>query len=492
MGSFFTKRNFKFGIFIISGLTAVLLSIYILLVLNISYQTKALATSDNLNEDLLEWSKKIEFLKIFPDSKNENYKDSYSMKALDSYILNYSKFNTLSLIKLPQMEILDYNEIQIVDTENNINIDERFFDGLKYIFISDNISYSVHSYFRLKIDQKESNPVDIVLRQNSIGNYKTEVTGSLEKDKVIENIKNNFKFLLDDTTDNEIQQCLKITNIQEKFESIIPVSFELQIIDKDEILYVGKFKLEQKDSEFQTSMEVIYDRNLKEYKYLNIFDTLSKIPELKKKILNTPTPSNIETINCIDCFLAPVDKYHSLPSSYTPTLTNVTLPGGGQLTKDTLSALTDLTNDASNSGISISVISTYRSYQTQITTFNYWVGQQKKNGLSQAQAEIQANRISARAGQSEHQLGTTADLKCSSCGNFDNSAKNILLYQYLEKNAHKFGFVISYPKGKESLTGYSYEPWHLRYIGIDLATEFYDKNYLTEPNLSSTILLSQR
>ena len=494
MKSIFSKRNLKFGVFVVASISFVLLSIFVLLVLNISSQTKALATSDNLPYDLEKWAKKIEFLKVFPDSNNSNFNGVPTMKALDSYISNYPRFNALSIVKLPNLEMLDYTEKQIVETDNIIQNDDNFFEGEKYLFSSDNTPYSVYSYFKLKIDDKETTQIEIKLSQDNIGNYNTEVTGYLNKEKVVETIKGKFVKLLSLTTDNEIEQSLKISNIKDKFSSINPVSFDLQILEKDGVLNVGKLNLEQKDSKYVDSIDVFYDRNLREFKFLNIFDTLSQIPEVKKIVVSTPTPSpsNIVTINCSDCFLAPVDKYHSLPSSYTPSVTNVTLSGGGQLTNDALSALKDLNSDASNNGISITVISSYRSYQTQVTTFNYWVGQQKKNGLSQSQAEIQANRISARAGQSEHQLGTTADLKCSSCGNFDNSAKNILLYQYLEKNAHKFGFVISYPKGKEALTGYSYEPWHIRYIGIDLATGFFNKNYITEPNLSSTILLAQR
>jgi D-alanyl-D-alanine carboxypeptidase len=153
--------------------------------------------------------------------------------------------------------------------------------------------------------------------------------------------------------------------------------------------------------------------------------------------------------------------------------------------------MTELFNGAKSKGITVAILSAYRSYQTQITTYNYWVGEQKKKGMTQAQAEIAASQISAKAGHSEHQLGTTADLKCSTCSNFDNSAGNLALYSFLETDAYKYGFVISYPKGKESLTGYSYEPWHIRFIGKDLAQSFFEKGYLSDPKLSSTILLRQ-
>jgi D-alanyl-D-alanine carboxypeptidase len=189
--------------------------------------------------------------------------------------------------------------------------------------------------------------------------------------------------------------------------------------------------------------------------------------------------------------LAAVDKSHGLPSNYVPNLKNISISGGGQITNDANNALLNLYNDAKTENINITVISGYRSYQTQITTYNYWVSQQKNKGLNQADAEAAANRISAHAGHSEHQLGTTVDLKFEGTGSFDNSDKNLKLYKYLEENAYKFGFVISYPKDKENLTGYSYEPWHIRFIGIDLATDFFNRGYLSNPGDYSTKYLQQ-
>jgi zinc D-Ala-D-Ala carboxypeptidase len=65
------------------------------------------------------------------------------------------------------------------------------------------------------------------------------------------------------------------------------------------------------------------------------------------------------------------------------------------------------------------------------------------------------------------------------------------LYKFLEENAYKFGFVISYPKDKETITGYSYEPWHIRYIGIALATDFFQRGYLSNPFDYSTKFLRE-
>lgn len=109
-----------------------------------------------------------------------------------------------------------------------------------------------------------------------------------------------------------------------------------------------------------------------------------------------------------------------------------------------------------NDGVQLTVTSAYRSYDTQVSTFNYWV---KKDG------EAKAVTYSARAGQSEHQLGTTLDF------NIDTSA-GAGQHAWLAEHAHEYGFALSYPQGAQEITGYKYEPWHYRYIGVEAAGEW--------------------
>ena len=489
------KKSFRFAFIVISSFIGIFLVGYILFFLNLSAQTNALTNSDNLIHDLNSWAKKIEFLKIFPETTNIAYKDLPIMSALDSYTNNLSKFNDYNLIKLPKIEFVEYTEKETAEQKIQYEYDNQFFIDWKYLYNTENVTHITSAVFRLEINGIETDNVEVQLSRSTIEEFNTEFTGTLENSKVIDIIKLSFNNLLDnikkDNLDNAFRELLSISDLKGKSGSIYSNSFDLQIIDTDNSLFVGKLNIKQTNSKFSSSVEVIYDRALKSYTFTNLLDLFSQIPIPVIVSQTTPTPTWDTAINCTDCFLAPVDKYHSLPSTYYPSVVNTSLSGGGQLTSNTVSALNNLFIDANGNGINITIISSFRSYQTQVTTFNYWVTQQKNKGLSQAEAEIQANRISARPGHSEHQLGTTADLKCSTCGNFDSSEKNLALYQYLEQNAYKFGFVISYPKDKEALTGYSYEPWHIRFIGVELATEFFNKNYLTVPGLSSTILLSQ-
>lgn len=158
-----------------------------------------------------------------------------------------------------------------------------------------------------------------------------------------------------------------------------------------------------------------------------------------------------------------VNKKHRLPSNYVPELTGIS---GGQMRSEAATALSALLADAEQAGNPMVIISSYRSYQTQISTYQYWVD---LNG------QEQADRESARPGHSEHQTGLAVDL-----GNPDGSCRLLACFgtgaagSWLAENAHIYGFIIRYPEGKEELTGYIYEPWHIRFVGIDVATKIFN------------------
>ncbi|NLA27288.1 MAG: M15 family metallopeptidase [Firmicutes bacterium] len=126
------------------------------------------------------------------------------------------------------------------------------------------------------------------------------------------------------------------------------------------------------------------------------------------------------------------------------------------LRREPLEYLRQMWAAAAEDGVTLTVTSAYRSYDTQVDTFNYWAA---KDG------EEKANTYSARAGQSEHQLGTTMDF------NIDTSA-GAAQHAWLAEKAHNYGFAMSYPSGAEEITGYKYEPWHYRYIGVGAAMEW--------------------
>jgi D-alanyl-D-alanine carboxypeptidase len=95
--------------------------------------------------------------------------------------------------------------------------------------------------------------------------------------------------------------------------------------------------------------------------------------------------------------------------------------------------------------------------------------------------QTEADLVSAKPGTSEHQLGLAMDVTSESVG-FDllESFGETEEGQYIADHAHEYGFIIRYPQGKTAITGYSYEPWHLRYLGVDVATDIYNSGKTME------------
>ena len=153
-----------------------------------------------------------------------------------------------------------------------------------------------------------------------------------------------------------------------------------------------------------------------------------------------------------------VNKKYRLPSTYNPGTNQVAL-----------NAFNNMKADALKSGINLFILSGFRSYQSQVYLYDSYV---RRYGASVA------DTFSARPGYSEHQTGLTFDV---------NSVEDSFAYtpagKYLASNCHKFGFIIRYPKGKERITGYQYEPWHIRYVGVDVATSIYNSGLCLEEYL---------
>lgn len=149
------------------------------------------------------------------------------------------------------------------------------------------------------------------------------------------------------------------------------------------------------------------------------------------------------------------------PEDYTPT-DLVTISGTSlQLRKEAATAVEDLVADARKAGNSIKVLSAYRSYARQGALFNQY---QAQYGTEYAE------RISARPGTSEHQLGLAADLGyANSQDELKSSFGQTPAGQWIAEHAVDYGLIVRYPEGMEEQTGYKYEPWHVRFIGKEQA-----------------------
>ena len=170
--------------------------------------------------------------------------------------------------------------------------------------------------------------------------------------------------------------------------------------------------------------------------------------------------------------LVMVDKEHALPMGYVPPdltyLGHYGIPFTGWdklLREDAADQLSRLTMDANIEGVEILVSSAYRSYYDQTSAFAYY----------SYLYGTEANRISALPGHSEHQLGTTVDFTSAEV-NYEISQAfgETDAARWLREHAAKYGFVMSYPNGKEEETGYIWEPWHYRYVGLENAPKIKD------------------
>ncbi|HLP86746.1 MAG TPA: CapA family protein [Candidatus Paceibacterota bacterium] len=174
-----------------------------------------------------------------------------------------------------------------------------------------------------------------------------------------------------------------------------------------------------------------------------------------------------------DMFFANVGQIIDLPDvTYVPSKlreikTEASTKKGVCLVKEARDAFELMAEAALSDGYTIKASSAYRSYEYQKNLLANAI----KSGKEDASISI------AKAGHSEHQLGTATDITGKSIGysSANSSFTNTVEAKWLEKNAYKYGFVMSYPLDKENITGYKYEPWHYRYVGVDVAKKIRDR-----------------
>lgn len=161
-----------------------------------------------------------------------------------------------------------------------------------------------------------------------------------------------------------------------------------------------------------------------------------------------------------------VNKYHKLSSTFEPNdleeINKDYSMGKQRLRKEAKEKFEEMCSDALKENIKIYAGSTYRSFSYQEGLYNRYV---KQDGFDKAET------YSARAGYSEHQLGLAIDI-ANSKWNF--LSEDDIEYSYLIDNSYKYGFILRYPRGKEYVTGYMFEDWHFRYLGVELATKVHN------------------
>lgn len=206
------------------------------------------------------------------------------------------------------------------------------------------------------------------------------------------------------------------------------------------------------------------------------------------KLLATNAPAQtiaknaegLAVVNNATSLLVLVDKKRNLPSDYVPedlVVPDVKFSFSGEnekkyMRKEAADALEELFAGAKEDGIELTAVSGYRSYKRQKAIFDS--NAQKKG------ADV-ANQTSAVPGQSEHQTGLAMDVSSASAKyELETTFGDTKEGKWLASHAHEYGFIIRYPEGKEAITGYTYEPWHVRFVGKDVAQAVYDSGLTLE------------
>ena len=228
---------------------------------------------------------------------------------------------------------------------------------------------------------------------------------------------------------------------------------------------------EKEDNEF-SKLSYYKKENLDRYKAyktsnsdLSIEDIVTRVNlNLDKEAYTDTRPStNLNTNYLL------VNKFNYLDNNYIPEnlelLDNSYAKSGIYLVKEAKDNIERLISDAKNDGMNIRVISAYRSYSYQENLYNNYV---KNDGVENA------DTYSARPGYSEHQTGLVVDVTRA----FDdfNNFENTNEYNWMLENAYNYGFILRYPKDKEDITTYSFEAWHYRYVGVELAQKIKASN----------------
>ena len=228
------------------------------------------------------------------------------------------------------------------------------------------------------------------------------------------------------------------------------------------------------------SNKLYLHKHYKDYMdYIDIFPSKT-IDEVIKTInlhLNYAFYEDAKPTDLEKEYLILVNKYNYLDESYAPEdIVTISTKyswgnyGTHSIRKEVFDAFLKMHEDANQNGIYLMINSSYRDFNSQTIVYNNY-----KNNHGEAYAD----KYAARPGYSEHQTGLALDI-FSIDGALRSTFKDTEAYAWLKDNAYKYGFILRYPEGKEDITGFSFEPWHYRYVGIDAAKYIYENQITLE------------
>lgn len=280
------------------------------------------------------------------------------------------------------------------------------------------------------------------------------------------------------TVSQSVEKELAITDNKQ------PIDFEVLVEEEPEIDEVVEQPSEEVPEEPEEPVEVekpVEPKKTETPKEPEISDEVVAISEEEKTALNISSidaETGLFVVNNPDSNRVYVNKNRRLPVGYSPSGlvepdVPQTKPKGDERRKlraEAATALEALFSAALEEGLELAAVSGYRSHAMQTSIYQ---GHVSRSG------QDFANRYSARPGTSEHESGLAMDVSAAVVGfALDEAFKSTEEGTWISDHAHLFGYIVRYPEGKEHITGFAFEPWHLRYVGNELAEHLY-KNGLT-------------
>lgn len=251
----------------------------------------------------------------------------------------------------------------------------------------------------------------------------------------------------DGKTDLDFYSHLQMSdNSNEKLDITVTGDYDLTVNGEYNLLYVLKDASgNTEEQEFVLTVDIEKGNPTKKVSYKTV----------------TPKGYTLEVIDGIAYIEGHiiVNKSYSIPKDYNPGKM-VYLEKSQMVLPEVVDPFKQLVSDSSQLGLNIYNATCYRSYGFQNTLYTNYI---KRDGKEAAET------YSARPGYSEHHTGLAIDVNSVSNA-FAGTPESV----WLNDNCHRYGFIIRYPKGKEDITGYQYEPWHLRYVGEELAAKLYN------------------
>ena len=289
-----------------------------------------------------------------------------------------------------------------------------------------------------------------------------------------------------DYSNNEVRSLIEIFKKNKKINEIrydYITSLKEKGYSKDTIAFI---LINLSKTEMTKLLNKKYDKDLEEYIKINNFDYekydriiayQKKNPNLKKEDIilrinlkvDLDNYDDAEEIEDPDSLLAYVNRHRYVDKDYEPSdLVEMddkysnNYYGVNRLRSEAYEHFKEMVDDANNQGIEFVADTTYRSFNTQESIYNNYAYEHTKE---------ETDLYAARPGYSEHELGTAIDI--SNVWYIEEGDEE---YEWIKKNAYKYGFILRYKKNKEDITKYAAEDWHIRYVGVKAATLIHNKN----------------